>query len=109
MGYPREIGAIDTMVSLPKQDRRQVYKFLGPQLRDPESREEFSFPAQYMFKDLPPEVEDNVDTVAVVLDNMDRFGVERAMIGVRHERVDAIRALKEHPDRFFASVELDPN
>jgi uncharacterized protein len=108
MGYPRDVGTIDTMVSLPKQDRRTVYKFLGPQLRDSESKEQFSFPAQYMFKDLPPEVEDNVDTVAVVLDNMDRFGVERAMIGVRPEREDAIRALKEHPDRFFASVEIDP-
>jgi predicted TIM-barrel fold metal-dependent hydrolase len=40
---------------------------------------------------------------------MDRFGVERAMIGVRKEREDAIRALKEHPDRFCASVEIDPN
>ena len=109
MGYPRDIGIIDTMVTLPKQDRREVYRFLDPQLRDQESREEFSFPAQYMFNDLPPEVEDNVDTVAVVLDNMDRFGVDRAMIGVRKEREDAIRALKEHPDRFFASVEIDPN
>jgi hypothetical protein len=100
---------IDTMVTLPKQDRREVYRFLDPQLRDAESREEFSFPAQYMFKDLPGELDDNVDTVAVVLDNMDRFGVERAMIGVRKERDDAIRALKDHPDRFFASVEVDPN
>ncbi|MDZ7731985.1 MAG: amidohydrolase family protein [Acidimicrobiia bacterium] len=109
MGFPADVGIIDTMVTLPKADRRAVYRFLEPHLRDRESREEFSFPAEYMFKDLPPEVEDNVDTVAVVLDNMDRFGVERAMIGVRKEREDAIRALKEHPDRFFASVELDPH
>jgi hypothetical protein len=103
------IGIIDTMVGFPKRDRREVYKFLAPHLRDRESKEEFSFPAQYMFKDLPPEVEDNVDPVAVVLDNMDRFGVERAMVGVRKDREDAIRALREHPDRFFASVEIDPS
>jgi predicted TIM-barrel fold metal-dependent hydrolase len=109
MGYPRDVGIVDTMVTLPKQDRREVYRFLDPQLRDTESREEFSFPAQYMFKDLPEEIDDNVDTVAVVLDNMDRFGVEKVMIGVRKEREDAIRALKQHPDRFCGSVEIDPN
>jgi predicted TIM-barrel fold metal-dependent hydrolase len=109
MSYPRDIGAIDTMVTLPKADRREIYRFLDPQLRDTESKEDFSFPAEYMFTDLPPEVDDNVDTVAVVLDNMDRYGVERAMIGVRNERSDAIRALETHPDRFFASVEIDPN
>jgi hypothetical protein len=109
MTFPADIGAVDTMVTLPKADRREVYRFLDPHLRDKESREEFSFPAQYMFKDLPPEIDDNVDTVAVVLDNMDRFGVERAMIGVRTERADAVRALEQHPDRFFGSVELDPH
>ncbi|MBI2705974.1 MAG: amidohydrolase family protein [Actinobacteria bacterium] len=103
------IGIIDTMVGFPKQDRREVYRFLDPILRDKESKEQFSFPAQYMFKDLPDEAEENVDTVAVVLDNMDRYGIERAMVGVRREREDAIRALKHHPDRFFASVEINPN
>jgi predicted TIM-barrel fold metal-dependent hydrolase len=109
MSLPVDIGVIDTMITLPKQDRREVYRFLDPHLRDQESKEEFSFPAQYMFNDLPPEIDDNVDTVAVVLDNMDRFGVEKGMIGVRHERPDAIRALTEHPDRFFGSCELDPH
>jgi predicted TIM-barrel fold metal-dependent hydrolase len=109
MSFPADLGIIDTMITLPKQDRREVYRFLDPLLRDQESKEEFSFPAQYMFNDLPAEIDDNVDTVAVVLDNMDRFGVARGMIGVRHERTDAVRALTEHPDRFFASVELDPN
>jgi predicted TIM-barrel fold metal-dependent hydrolase len=103
------IGIIDTMVGFPKADRRAVYRFLDPLLRDKESQEEFTFPAQYMFKDLPPEAEDNVDPVAIVLDNMDRYGIDRAMVGVRKDRPDAIRALKDFPDRFFASVEIDPN
>ncbi len=100
---------IDTMVGFPKADRREAYKFLAPHLRDRESQEEFTFPAQYMFKDLPAEVEHNVDTVALVLDNLDRFGIATAMVGVRDDRPDAIRALQEHPDRFRASVEIDPN
>jgi len=109
MTMPTDIGIIDTMVGFPKRDRREIYKFLDPHLKDKESKEEFTFPAQYMFKDIPADVEDNVDPVAVVLDNLDRFGVERAMVGVRKEREESIRALKEHPDRFIGSVEVDPN
>ncbi len=100
---------IDTMLGFPKADRREVYKFLAPHLRDRESREEFTFPAQYMFNDLPAEVDSNVDTVALVIDNLDRFGVSKAMVGVHPDRADAIRALKQHPDRFVASVEIDPS
>jgi predicted TIM-barrel fold metal-dependent hydrolase len=106
---PSDVGIIDTMVGFPSRDRRQVYKFLAPHLRDRESREEFRFPAEYMFKDVPPDLEDNVDPVAVVLDNLDRFGIAKAMVGVSPERDDAIRALKEHPDRFIPSAAVDPN
>jgi predicted TIM-barrel fold metal-dependent hydrolase len=108
MGLPDNVGIIDTMCGFPSRDRREVYKFLAPHLRDKESKEEFRFPAQYMFKDVPPDLEDNVDPVAVVLDNLDRFGIDRAMIGVGHDREDARRALKEHPERFIASAAVDP-
>jgi predicted TIM-barrel fold metal-dependent hydrolase len=108
MGMPSDIGIIDTMVGFPKQDRREAYRFLAPHLRDKESLEEFSFPAQYMFKDLPPELDDNIDPVAVVLDNLDRFGVEQAMVGVAADRDHAIRALADHPDRFIGSFAVDP-
>jgi uncharacterized protein len=109
MAMPRGIGAIDTMVGFPSRNRKDVYRFLSPHLRDKESLEEFKFPAQYMFKDIPPDLEDNVDPVAVVLDNLDRFGVERAMVGVGPDRDDANRAMKEHPGRFIGSVSIDPN
>ncbi|MCU0268679.1 MAG: amidohydrolase family protein [Acidimicrobiales bacterium] len=105
---PTDIGTIDTMIGMPSRNRREVYRFLAPQLRDAESKD-FKFPAQYMFKDVPPDLEDNVDPVAVVLDNMDRHGVERAMLGVRPEREDAIRAIREHPERFYGSYDVDPN
>ena len=108
MTMPTGIGAIDTMVGFPKRDRRAVYEFLAPHLRDRESKEEFTFPAQYMFKDLPPEVDDNVDPVAVVLDNMDRYEVAQAMIGVAPDREDALRAMADHPDRFIGSFAVDP-
>jgi predicted TIM-barrel fold metal-dependent hydrolase len=109
MAMPTDIGIIDTMIGFPSRDRREVYKFLAPHLRDKESKEEFHFPAQYMFKDVPPDLEDNVDPLAVVLDNLDRFGVDKAMIGVGPGRDDADRALKNHADRFIASAAVDPN
>jgi predicted TIM-barrel fold metal-dependent hydrolase len=109
MAMPNDIGIIDTMVGFPKRDRREVYKFLAPNLRDKQSQEEFSFPAQYMFKDIPADVDDNVDPVAVVLDNMDRFGVAQAMVGVTKEREETVRAVKDHPDRFIGCVSIDPN
>jgi uncharacterized protein len=109
MAMPTDIGIIDTMVGFPGRNRREVYRFLDPILRDKESLEDFKFPAQYMFKDVPAELDDNVDPVAVVLDNLDRFGIERAMVGVGEGRDDAARALKEHPDRFVPSVAIDPN
>ena len=109
MGMPADIGIIDTMVGFPSRDRREVYKFLAPHLRDKQSKEEFRFPAEYMFKDVPPDLEDNVDPLAVVLENLDRFGVQQAMIGVGPGRDDADRALKQHPKRFIASAAVDPN
>jgi predicted TIM-barrel fold metal-dependent hydrolase len=109
MAMPTDVGIIDTMVGFPKPDRREVYKFLAPHLRDKESLEEFRFPAQYMFKDVPPDLEDNVDPVAVVVDNLDRFGIDKAMIGVGPGRDDADRALKDFPDRFIPSASVDPN
>ena len=109
MGMPTGIGIIDTMVGFPSRNRKEVYRFLAPHLRDRESLEEFRFPAEYLFKDVPPDLEDDVDPVAVVLDNLDRFGIEKAMVGVGPGRDDALRALKDHPDRFIPSAAVDPN
>jgi predicted TIM-barrel fold metal-dependent hydrolase len=109
MAMPTDVPVIDTMVGFPSRNRREVYRFLAPHLRDQESKEEFRFPAEYMFKDVPPDLEDNVDPVAVLMDNLDRFGIERAMIGVGPGRDDADRAMAAHPERFIPSASVDPN
>jgi predicted TIM-barrel fold metal-dependent hydrolase len=68
------------------------------------------FPAQYMFKDVPKDIDEDADPVDVVLREMDHFGIERAMLGVGFEsRGNALRALKDHPERFFCSYEVEPN
>ena len=105
MAMPADVGVIDTMLGIPDGKREEWYRFMTPQLRDRESREEFEFPAQYMFKEVPDDP-DTDDPVAWVLREMDRFGIEQAMIGTAGEQH---RALAEHPNRFFASVSVDPN
>ncbi len=53
MPMPTDIGVIDLMIGFPEADRRHYYDFLRANLRDRESLDEFEFPAQYMFKDVP--------------------------------------------------------
>lgn len=107
MGFPNDIKIIETFVGMPSRNRREVYKFLAPHLRDQESKD-FRFPAQYMFKDVPPDTDEGVDPVALVLDNLDRHNIEKAMLGYNPNNPDCIRALEEHPDRFFTCFEFDP-
>ncbi len=104
---PPGIGIIDTMLDLPFDDLKRVYEFLAPQLRDRDSQEEFDFPVEYMFKDVPKAAQGIDDPVAHTLALMDHYGIERAMIGARVGTQS--RALTDHPDRFLASIGVDPN
>jgi len=49
------------------------------------------------------------ERIADALREMDRYGIERALIGVSEEDKTAQRALRRHSDRFFASCQSDPN
>lgn len=64
-------------------------------------------PAEYMFTDIPNRLEEGEDPVRITLDEMDRWGVEIGLIGLGRDVM--VRALRAHPDRFVASVEVDPN
>ena len=106
---PTDIGIIDTMIGFPSSDRQQVYRFLAPSLRDSESLEEFKMPAEYMFKDIPEDIGEGVDPVAVTLHNMDTYGVARGMVNVgREERKAPRRAVRDLPDRFLPCIDVDP-
>src|ERR1700722_2720777 len=108
MGMPAGIGVVDLMLQIPSDDFRRKYEFLKPLLLDEESRKQFEFPAQYMFRDIPKTPQAG-GYGRVPLEEMDRHGIERAMIGVGIGDADARRALKTHPDRFFGSFEVNPN
>jgi uncharacterized protein len=109
MGFPGDIGIIDTMVGFPHADLKQTYAFVTRQTKDRESKEDFEFPAEYMFKDKPwKQLGDTSDPVAVTLREMDLWGIERALIDVSSTE-DRIRAVKDYPDRFIPSAQVDPN
>jgi predicted TIM-barrel fold metal-dependent hydrolase len=107
MSMPSDLGIIDLMLGIPEGPKKDWYEFLKPLVRDSESKDEFEFPAQYMFKEVPedPDVDDNV---AYVLGQMDRHGIRQAMIGHATEGESA-RALRDHPDRFISAASVEPN
>jgi predicted TIM-barrel fold metal-dependent hydrolase len=102
-------GAIDLMMAIPWGSKKSWYGFMRSSLMDKESGE-MNFPVEYMFKDVPDDLEENVDPIAVTLGEMDHWGIDRAMLGVHPDHDNAgNRAMKEHPDRFFGSFEVNPN
>jgi len=103
---PRDIGVIDLMLGFPSADARRHYDFMRKQLRDEESGR-MEFPAEYMFKQVPNYVEEGQDPVEVTLGEMDKHGIDVGLVGIGADVTK--RALRDHPDRFAASVEVDPN
>jgi len=108
MPAPAAIGVVDLMLQIPTDDPTTMYEFLKPLLLDRESRERFKFPAEYMFKDVPT-TRKSSDYVGIALDEMDKVGIRKAMIGVDATNTEAQRALREHPARFFGSFQVNPN
>jgi len=102
---PTGIGAVDLMIGFPSADAPRHYDYLRKTLRDAESAT-MAFPAEYMFKQVPNHLEEGQDPVEVTLAAMDRCGVAIGVVGLGGV---SIRALREHPDRFRATLEIDPN
>jgi predicted TIM-barrel fold metal-dependent hydrolase len=107
MTTPFDIGAIDTMIGFPHKDMKGLYSFITQQTRDKESKEDFEFPVEYMFKDVPDKQYREVENpVEITLREMDLWGIEKGMIGIGRADRDAIA---KYPDRFIPSTSIDPN
>ena len=106
MAKPGNIPIIDLMIGFKHLDVRAAYASLRDNTKDRESLEEFKFPAEYMFKDVP-DGDLAGDPVDETLREMDRCGVEQGMVSVNDET--GKRAVKDHPDRFFATMSLKPH
>jgi uncharacterized protein len=110
MGMPSGIGIVDTMIGFPHADMSKVYAFITQQTKDRQSKEEFTFPAEYMFKDVPEKkLTGSEDPVGVTLREMDIHGIDKGLISVSLDDDSGARAIKDHPDRFIASATTDPN
>ena len=110
MAMPTDVGIVDTMIGFPHKDMKATYRFITNQTKDRQSKEDFEFPVEYMFKNVPEkQFREAEDPVAVTLGEMDRWGIEWGMIGVGEPGDVGERALKDHPDRFIPSASFDPN
>ena len=108
MPMPSGIGIIDLMMGIRSPDAKPSYEYLRPLLRDRESLESFRFPVEYIFKDVPRGKEP-ADAVRYTLEQMDRHGIERALVAVDPEDAASVEGLRKHPDRFLGSCHVDPN
>jgi predicted TIM-barrel fold metal-dependent hydrolase len=107
MPMPEGVGAVDLMIGFPSADARSHYDDLRAMTKDAGSAA-MEFPAEYMFKQVPNHLPEGADPLEVTLQEMDRCGVAIGLIGSPEGEV-AQRALKEFPDRFYASLSIDPN
>jgi len=107
MPVPKDIKVIDLMLSIPGEDNSSWYDFIKPLLMDQESRDMFKMPAQYMFKDIP-EAGKQEDYIAYTVAEMDKYNIEKAMLGFMSPEISG-QAIQQYPDRFFLSYEANPN
>ena len=103
---PSGIGIVDLMIGFPSERPRQKYESLRTLTKDAESQQ-MVFPAEYMFKDVPGALGRGQDPIQVTLSGMDRHGIAIGLVGLGSELTK--RALALRPDRFAASLEIDPN
>ena len=111
MTMPTDIRTIDTMIGFPHGDMKATYKFITDQTRDTQSKDEFEFPAEYMFKDVPDKyLRDVDDPIGLTVREMDLWGIAQGLIGVTTvEGNQGAEALKRFPDRFIPGTSADPN
>ncbi len=110
MGMPRDVGIVDTMIGFPHRDMKEAYRFITRQTKDTESKEQFGFPVEYIFKDVPGRhLEGAADPIGTTLREMDLWGVEKGLITIGDSEGLGVKSLTAHPDRFIPSTSADPN
>ena len=106
MAMPEGVGIVDLMIGFPMRDKKKVYEYLMRGIRDEETKGEFTFPAEYMFKEVPDENAEGADPIDTTFAAMDRYGIQAGLFGLSD---DAREAAKRYPGRVFHAMEVDPN
>lgn len=108
MAMPTDIGIIDCMLGIPESEHRaDWFDSFKPMIKDAETLKQFSMPAQYMFKDIPQTGAVD-DFVQWTVDQMDRFNIDKALVGW-NDNATSRRAKEKFGDRFFFDLPCDPN
>jgi predicted TIM-barrel fold metal-dependent hydrolase len=106
MTYPTDPQAVDLMIGFPFKDKNATYEYLRKGYKDSESLEggKLVMPAEYMFKDAPPQADEGEDPIATTFAKMDTCGVRAGLFGLSDTSIEAKR---RYPDRVFLSKEID--
>ena len=108
MAIPGGIRIIDCMLGIPEaEERGDWYSAFRPLLKDAQSLGQFAMPAQYMFKDIPQTGKAD-DFVAWTVGEMDRFSIDKALVGW-NDNATSRRAKERYPERFFFDLPCNPN
>ncbi len=87
------------------------YSFIRDQAKDAESKQgegKLAMPAGYMFKEPPGwDAEEMGDPVEMLMAEHDRHDIRKALVHVEDE--EGARAVRDHPGRFYAAINIDPN
>ena len=105
----RQIPIVDLMMGIPVSETNQEwYESFLPLLKDKESIEQFKMPAQYMFRDVPV-LEKTDDYVEFLVGEMDKYGIDIALVGYFKGSEAAKSAKQTYPERFIFDFPVDPN
>ena len=102
MPRPRDIAAIDTLIGF--RDRTHAPLVASEKVKWDKH------PAEYMFKDLPGELADDVDRDTSIVETLAEMDKHNIRVGVIHTNDDRTAgALKLYPDRFVGIMPTNPH
>ena len=102
MPRPRDIPAIDTLIGFRDTDHGGRVA----SAKDTWKRH----PAEYMFKDVPQELETSADRFSSINETLEQMDIHNIGIGVIHLSDDrATEALRRHPTRFVGILPVNAN
>src|ERR1700722_12930979 len=109
MPMPRDIRIVDLMMGIPvSETNEEWYRQFRPLLMDEESRTRFTMPAQYLFKDIP-KLKSGADYVRFLVGEMDRFGIDVALVGCAEGSAGAQAAGRDVSQGFLFAFPPHPN
>src|SRR5580704_14826491 len=109
MPMPRDVKIVDLMMGIPvSETNEEWYQQFKPLLMDEESRRQFKMPAQYLFKDIP-KLKATTDYVHFLVEQMDRHGIDVALVGYFDGSEAAGIARRDFGRRFIFDYPANPN